>query len=95
MPIVQPPRDLSPLPPVGTTLIAGFESTYLPAYGVDAVDVTGHDARWQEDLAQLSAAGVKHLRYPLRWQQIEPEPGHFDWAKTDAVLGQLGRTLPG
>jgi glycosyltransferase involved in cell wall biosynthesis len=83
------PHPLHPLPPVGRTVVAGFESTYLPAAGVDAVDVTGHGARVQEDLDQVLAAGVRHLRYPLRWQRIERSPGEFDWRETDLVMGEL------
>ncbi|HEX8498163.1 MAG TPA: family 1 glycosylhydrolase, partial [Actinomycetales bacterium] len=74
---------------MGTTLVAGFESTYLPAYGVDSLDVTDHARLWRQDLDDVRAAGVRHLRYPLRWQQIEREPGRFDWSHTDQVLNHL------
>ncbi len=84
-----PERDLHPLPGVGRTVVAGFESTYLPAFGVDALELTDHARRWREDLEGVLAAGVRHLRYPLRWHRIEPEPGRFDWSETDAVLGHL------
>jgi glycosyltransferase involved in cell wall biosynthesis len=81
--------DLHPLPPTGPTVVAAFESTYLPAYGVDTVETTGHAQRWRADLDELLGAGVRHLRYPLRWHRIEREPGRFDWAETDRVLGHL------
>jgi hypothetical protein len=82
-------HPLHPLPPVGRTFLAGFESTYHPAAGVDALDLTGHADMWPEDLDQLLDAGVRHLRYPLRWQLIEAEPGVFDWSETDRVLESL------
>src|SRR4051794_25153590 len=82
-------RDLSPLPGIGSTFIAGFESTLLPEYGVDLFDATDHSRRWQSDLDGVLAAGVQHLRYPLRWQHIEAEPGRFDWSETDRVLEHL------
>ncbi len=87
-----PRHPLHPLPPVGRTFVAGFESTYHPAAGVDALDTTGHSQHWEQDLADMRGAGVRHLRYPLRWQRVEPEPGVFDWAETDRVLGRLAET---
>lgn len=81
--------DVSPLPVQGTTVVAGFESTHLPAYGTDLVQATGHSQRWRADLDQLLATGVRHLRYPLRWPRIQPERGRFDWSETDEVLGYL------
>ena len=87
----QPSRGhpLDPLPPVGRTFLAGFESTYLPSADVDVLELTGHDEHWATDLADVLGTGVRHLRYPLRWQHIERVPGVFDWAATDAVLGLL------
>jgi beta-glucosidase/6-phospho-beta-glucosidase/beta-galactosidase len=32
---------------------------------------------------------VRSLRYPVRWHRVEAEPGIYDWAHTDAVLGWL------
>ena len=85
----QPIRDLSPLPPAGRTFLAGFESTHLPSHGIDLFDITGHSARWREDIDAVLAAGVRHFRYPLRWPRIEWQPGGFDWRESDQVLGYL------
>jgi glycosyltransferase involved in cell wall biosynthesis len=82
-------HPLHPLPPRGRTFIAGFESTLHPASGVDALDVTGHAEHWPEDLAHLRSAGVRHLRFPLRWQRIQPDPETFDWTESDRALGTL------
>src|SRR3954454_22896509 len=82
-------HSLDPLPPVGRTFFAGFESTYHPAAGVDALDVTAPADHWQVDLAHALAAGVRHQRHPLRSQLLEQEPGVFDWDETDRVLGRL------
>ncbi|MCU1431529.1 MAG: hypothetical protein JWP95_634 [Actinotalea sp.] len=84
-----PVHALQPLPPVGRTVVAGFESTYHPAAGVDALDITGHAEQWRDDVEHVLGTGVRHLRYPLRWQRIEREPGVFDWSQTDRVLGTL------
>jgi glycosyltransferase involved in cell wall biosynthesis len=82
-------HPLHPLPPVGRTFIGGFESTYHPSAGVDALDVTGHAHHGDADLAHLFGAGVRHLRFPLRWQRIEPAPGVFVWDETDRALDRL------
>jgi len=82
-------HPLHPLPPVGRTFVAGFESTLHPTAGVDALDVSGHRGRLRQDLDQLRDAGVRHLRYPLSWHRIERAPGEFDWTETDRVLGEL------
>ncbi len=81
--------DISPLPAVGRTVVAGYESTHLPGYGKDLIEVTRHAELWQSDLDELLAAGVRQLRYPLRWPRIEPEAGRFDWSETDRVLEHL------
>ncbi|MFN2606666.1 MAG: family 1 glycosylhydrolase [Acidimicrobiales bacterium] len=73
-------------------LLSGFESTYMPAHDRDVTETTEHDRRWRADLALLRGCGVTRLRYPVRWHRVEPEPGTFDWAATDAVLGHLRDT---
>ena len=85
----QTKRDLHPLPPVGRTVVAGFESTYLPGYGTDSFDTTGHARHRLADLDAVLAHGVRHIRYPMRWHRIEPEAGRFDWAETDQVMDCL------
>jgi glycosyltransferase involved in cell wall biosynthesis len=84
-----PDHPLHPLPPVGRTFIGGFESTYHPSAGVDVLDVTGHGEHGDADRESLLDAGVRHLRFPLRWQRIEREPGVFHWGETDRALGRL------
>ena len=74
---------------VGNVLWGGFESTFLPGHDVDCFETTGHDRQWRSDLAELVAAGVRDLRYPVRWHRIEREPGHYDWDETDRVFAAL------
>ncbi|GGM08779.1 glycosyltransferase [Nakamurella endophytica] len=71
------------------SIVAGFESTHLPAHGVDVAELTGHTTRWRDDVDAVLAAGVRHFRYPLRWPRIEAETGRFDWAEPDRILGHL------
>jgi beta-glucosidase/6-phospho-beta-glucosidase/beta-galactosidase len=73
----------------GIPFIGAFESTYMPAHDKDVTETTGHRERWREDLALLAACHVRRLRYPILWHRVEPEPGCFDWAHTDEVLGYM------
>ena len=75
--------------PPAVEIITGFESTYVPAFDVDLTETTGHATRWRQDLDLVGSCGVSRLRYPIRWHRVEPEPGRFDWAATDEVLGYL------
>jgi beta-glucosidase/6-phospho-beta-glucosidase/beta-galactosidase len=67
-------------------LVAGFESTYAPLGDADAFETTRHAERWRADLEGIVTAGVRDVRYPVRWHRIEPVPGRYDWSDTDAVL---------
>ena len=69
--------------------LGAFETTYLPAHGVDVAEVTRHDVHWHSDIDRLARTGVRTLRYPLRWHRIEQTPGSFDWSATDEVLEHL------
>ncbi|HEX2576083.1 MAG TPA: family 1 glycosylhydrolase [Aquihabitans sp.] len=70
-------------------LVGGFESTYLPAHDRDVAEVTEHDRRWRDDIGLLQGAGVRRLRYPIRWHRVEATAGSYDWRHTDEVLGHL------
>jgi beta-glucosidase/6-phospho-beta-glucosidase/beta-galactosidase len=74
-------------PPI--EILTGFESTYQPGHDRDVVETTAHDRRWREDLDLVHRAGLRRIRYPLRWHRIEPEQGRFDWTATDAALDRL------
>lgn len=69
--------------------IGAFESTFLPAAGVDVGETTGVYRHWPEHLDRLQAAGVTRLRYALRWHHIARDPGVFDWEQTDAELAEI------
>nr|WP_269205017.1 family 1 glycosylhydrolase [Motilibacter aurantiacus] len=51
--------------------------------------MTGHATRWRDDVGVLLDAGVRTVRWSLRWHRLEPEPGVFDWAEADETLGHL------
>ncbi|MDP9426547.1 MAG: beta-galactosidase, partial [Actinomycetota bacterium] len=69
--------------------MTGFESTYIPQHDVDVATLTGHDERYAGDLRLVKDAGVRGLRYPVLWHQVEREPGRFDWTWTDATMAEL------
>lgn len=90
-PAVHPIPEVRPLTEAPPTLpfIGGFESTYLPAFDVDVLEISDHVTRRDEDLALLRACGVDRVRYPLRWHRIQPAPGVWDWTDADASMAAL------
>jgi beta-glucosidase/6-phospho-beta-glucosidase/beta-galactosidase len=72
--------------PAPIEIATGFESTFLPSHDRDVMETTGHDRRWRRDLQLVRAAGVRSVRYPIRWHRVQPAPGVFDWRHTDEVL---------
>ena len=41
-------------------------------------------------MPQIRELGSRLARVYLTWNQIEPQPGSYDWSAVDALLGQLG-----
>jgi beta-glucosidase/6-phospho-beta-glucosidase/beta-galactosidase len=78
----------SPVAP-SIPFMIGFESTYLPGHDVDVAEKTAHIVHWKQDIELATSAGVRRMRYPLRWHRIEPEPGVYDFSETDAALSYL------
>lgn len=69
--------------------LAGFESTYLPIHGQDVLEISGYGSTLPVVLQNLGNAGLKVIRYPLRWHRIEQKQGHFDWTFADRELTLL------
>src|SRR4051794_11428763 len=50
----------------------------------------GNSNSWPEVLTDvwpsLEKLHVNTVEAPVYWEQIEPEPGHFDWANVDVLL---------
>ncbi|MCB9106707.1 MAG: O-antigen ligase family protein [Anaerolineales bacterium] len=56
------------------------------SYGV-TIDLTQYDdAALKQTLEALHASGLTWLRQPIRWADIEPEPGHFNWQPLDRII---------
>ena len=73
----------------------GIEDTFIPHVVaktgriLDEYELTGHYARWREDLDRIRDLGVRDLRWGIPWYRVEPEPGRFDWSWTDEVLSYM------
>ncbi len=58
-------------------------------YGVN-IDLTRYPAAdLPATLTQLQANGLTWLRQPVRWAELEPQPGQFDWRTLDRVLAAV------
>ena len=71
--------------------IGGFESTYLPAADRDVAELTGGARNWRQDLEAMSRAGVRRVRFPIRWHRLEEDRGTFNWSETDRQLDDIRR----
>ena len=65
----------------------GIESSTIPHLDVDQFEWTRHNGVWREDLRLVAGElGLRHLRYAIPWQYVEPQPGRFDWSIADERL---------
>jgi GH35 family endo-1,4-beta-xylanase len=53
-----------------------------PAFGVVNQGILG-----DSDFARMEHGGVRTLRFLIRWEVVEPQPGQYDWSSIDAVVG--------
>jgi O-antigen ligase len=83
--------DEPPFDAVGSGLARDWQGAAGARLGVnlDATELTAPDL--DETLTSLEDAGIHWVRFTLPWDQIEPSPGEYDWATTDAVFAALDR----
>jgi beta-glucosidase/6-phospho-beta-glucosidase/beta-galactosidase len=73
----------------------GIEDTFItepwPKTGrtLDEYELTGHYARWHEDLGLMRELGVNAARYGIPWHRIQPEPGRWEWDFVDRTIDRL------
>jgi O-antigen ligase len=70
--------------------------TYAPLAGDKSLGVNADlsnydDARREQALAAMQAAGFRWLRQRFPWDAIEPEPGAYDWTVWDEVVQGAAR----
>lgn len=89
-------RSLSRAQPSRLEWFVGIEDTCVyPRAGdsfaaLDEHLLTGHDARWKNDVDQIAGLGVDGLRYGMSWPVVHIAPGRFDWRRLDPVLERMG-----
>ena len=76
----------------------GVETSVDPPYVVQPVgdalatneDLLALDAGTRETtIEQMAASGMKYVRMPVRWAEIEQQPGEFNWDPLDQTLTAL------
>ncbi len=74
-----------------------YPPTRYAMFTLDEHALTGHDARWRDDLRAAHDLGATMLRYGAAWPLTNPAPGTFDWSVLDERLefaaGDLGLTV--
>ncbi len=54
--------------------------------GVNADLQQYDDSGLEQVLARVEQAGFGWVRQPFPWAEIEPQPGHFEWQRWDAIV---------
>lgn len=73
----------------------GIEDTFItapwPKTGrtLDEYELTGHYARWHEDLGLMGQLGVGAARYGLPWHRLCPRRGEWQWEFADRAIDRL------
>jgi beta-glucosidase/6-phospho-beta-glucosidase/beta-galactosidase len=73
----------------------GIEDTFItaphPLTGriLDEYELTGHYAKWREDLDRIAELGVSAARYGVPWYLMNPSPARWDWSFVDRTLDHL------
>jgi len=61
----------------------------VPVLGVNA-DLTQYDATaLAENLDRIAEVGFVWVRQTFAWEEIEPQPGHYEWAAYDAIVEEV------
>lgn len=73
----------------------GIEDTFITApwhltgRTLDEYELTGHYARWREDLGLLAELGLPAARYGIPWHKVQPVRDTWDWDFADRTLGHM------
>jgi hypothetical protein len=66
-----------------SALLVAAPAQARPAFGVVNQGILG-----EQDFQRMENGGVDTLRFLIRWQVVEPQPGEYDWSTVDAVVSQ-------
>ncbi len=58
----------------------------VPRLGVNAELTQYTPANLQQQLNRMDAAHITWVRQVFAWDQIEPQPGQYEWSKWDAIV---------
>ena len=61
----------------------------LPLAGVNVELQQYDDETLARELTRIEDAGFHWVRQTLLWEQIEPEPGDYDWAAYDQIVAAV------
>ena len=80
---------LHPRGGIADSYAVATQTAGISGVNLDASELAGD--RLVRTLAELDAGGIRWVRFTLRWDQIEPARGRFDWNAWDAVFSELAR----
>src|SRR5690606_232436 len=61
----------------------------LPLAGVNVELTQYDDETLARELARIEGAGFHWVRQPLRWEQVEPQSGEYEWAAYDRIVSAV------
>ena len=61
----------------------------LPLAGVNVELTQYDDETLARELARIEDAGFHWVRQTLRWEQVEPQPGEYEWATYDRIVSAV------
>lgn len=64
----------------------------LPLAGINVALTQYDDAQLARELARMAEAGFTWVRQPFLWQEIEPDPGVFQWDAYDRIVAAVDAT---
>ena len=64
-------------------LLAGADAEARPDYGVVNQGILS-----EAEFDRMERGGVETLRFLIRWREVEPTPGAYDWGRVDALVAR-------
>jgi hypothetical protein len=80
-----------PVPITIVALLLAVLAAPASAHAGPRPGVVTQGALDERDFARMERAGVETLRFVLRWREVAPERGRFDWSTIDPILAGAAR----
>jgi hypothetical protein len=68
---------------------SGIDATKVACAKTNIARLIEHDTRFRRDFEMIAEAGVKFLRIPIWWDEVEAEPEVYNWSLMDAIMHSL------